>query len=298
MRRVIQVIAFLLINYIIIEVIFSINLLSLDNLIKVLPILNSPRNSLSNGAGILEYIFFSITEGIIPLFLIALLIMILLFTNRVFCGWICPIGAIQDVCTAIPTKKKNIKTNMHKSLLKVKYVIVIIIIILIIPLGISKISNNLFYIDYRNNIGALGEKPMGYFSLSEYIFVFFPNMLRDMILTGSLQPLFSNLLTFIIFIFYLIVIVLSVWYPRIYCKYICPFGAVASAVGEFSFLKLSRNPVKCVGRAECGICEKTCPKQIRMLDEPFEFFTGKGECNFCLKCKELCPYDAITIKFG
>lgn len=298
MRRVIQVIAFLLINYIIIEVIFSINLLSLDNLIKVLPILNSPRNSLSNGAGILEYIFFSITEGIIPLFLIALLIMILLFTNRVFCGWICPIGAIQDVCTAIPTKKKNIKTNTHKSLLKVKYVIVIIIIILIIPLGISKISNNLFYIDYRNNIGALGEKPMGYFSLSEYIFVFFPNMLRDMILTGSLQPLFSNLLTFIIFIFYLIVIVLSVWYPRIYCKYICPFGAVTSAVGEFSFLKLSRNPVKCVGRAECGICEKTCPKQIRMLDEPFEFFTGKGECNFCLKCKELCPYDAITIKFG
>ncbi|MCK4287218.1 MAG: 4Fe-4S binding protein [Candidatus Lokiarchaeota archaeon] len=174
----------------------------------------------------------------------------------------------------------------------------IFIIIIIIPLGITKISNNIFYLDYRANLGDLGENPMGYFSLSEYIFVFFPNMIRDMILTGSLQPLFSNLLVFIIFIFYLVVIVLSVWYPRIYCRYICPFGAVASAVGEYSFLKLSRNPVKCVGRSECGICERVCPKQIRMLDEPFEFFTGKGECNFCLKCKELCPYDAISIKFG
>ncbi len=298
MRRVVQVIAFLLINYVILEIIFSINLLSLDTLIKVLPILNSPRNPISNGAGILEYIFFFITEGIVPLFLIAVLIMVLLFTNRVFCGWICPIGTFQDACSAIPTKKKRVKTSTHKSLLKIKYVIVILIIILIIPLGVTKISNNIFYLDYRNNLGALGEKPMGYFSLSEYIFVFFPNMIREMFTKGSLQPLFSNLLIFIIFIFYLVIIVLSIWYPRVYCRYICPFGAVASAVGEFSFLKLSRNPVKCVGRTECGMCETTCPKQIRMLDEPFEFFTGRGECNFCLKCKELCPYDAIDIKFG
>jgi len=298
LRRVVQVIAFLLINYIFLELIFSINLLSLDSLIKVLPILNSPMNPISNGAGILEYIFFFITEGIFPLFLIAVLILVLIFTNRVFCGWVCPIGTFQDACAAIPTEKKRIKTSTHKSLLKIKYVIVIFIIILIIPLGVTKISNNIFYEDYRANLGLLGENPMGYFSLSEYIFVFFPNMISDMILTGSLQPLFSNLLVFIIFIFYLVVIVLSVWYPRIYCRYICPFGAVASAVGEYSFLKLSRNPVKCVGRTECGICERVCPKQIRMLDEPFEFFTGKGECNFCLKCKELCPYDAITIKFG
>jgi polyferredoxin len=230
------------------ELIFSINLLSLNNFIKVLPILNSPRNPLSNGAGILEYIFYSISDGIIPLFLIAVLIMVLLFTNRVFCGWICPIGTFQDACAAIPANKRKVKPSTHKSLLKIKYVFVILI--------------------------------------------------REMILTGSIQPLFSNFIVFFVFFFYIALIVLSVWYPRLYCRYICPFGAVASAVGEYSFLKLSRNPVKCVGRTECGICEKFCPKQIRMLDEPFEFFTGKGECNFCLKCKELCPHDAINIKFG
>ncbi|MBY8984413.1 MAG: 4Fe-4S binding protein [Candidatus Lokiarchaeota archaeon] len=298
LRRVAQVIAFLLVNYIIIETIFAINLLSLDSFIKVLPILNSAKNPLSNGAGMLEYIFFFITEGVIPLFLIAVLIMVLLFTNRIFCGWICPIGAFQDACAAIPTKKKSIKPSRHNSLLKIKYVFVILIVILIIPLGVTILSNNDFYLDYKANLGDLGENPMGYFSLSEFIFVFFPSLLGDMFSTGSIQPLFSNFIVFFIFFFYIALIILSVWYPRVYCRYICPFGAVASAVGEYSFLKLSRNPVKCVGRTECGICERVCPKQVRMLDEPFEFFTGKGECNFCLKCKELCPYDAINIKFG
>lgn len=298
MRRIAQVVAFFLVNYLILEAIFSINLLSLNSFIKVLPILNAPNNPLSNGAGILEYIFFIITDGIFPLFLIAVLILVLLFTNRVFCGWICPIGTFQDACAAIPTRKRKVKTSTHKSLLKIKYVLVILIIIIIIPLGVTKVSNITFYSDYKANLGILGENPMGYFSLSEFIFVFFPNLIGDMISTGSFQPLFSNFLVVFTFFFYIILIILSVWYPRVYCRYICPFGAVASAMGEYSFLKLSRNPVKCVGRTECGVCEKVCPKQIRILDEPFEFFTGKGECNFCLKCKDLCPYDAINIKFG
>jgi len=297
-RHIVQIIAFIIINYILLELIFSINLLSMESLVKVLPILNSPRNPISSGAGILEYIFYFIVDGIFPVFLIAALIIILLLTNRVFCGWVCPVGTIQDACAAIPTPKRSIKINTHKSLLKVKYTFVILIIIIVLPLGITMSTNYEFYVDYRANIGDFGRKPMGFFSLSEYIFVFFPNIIKDMINTGSLQPLFSNLVTFIIFFFYLIIIILSVWYPRVYCRYFCPFAAIASTVSEYSFLKLTRNPVRCVGRSDCGICENICPKQIRILDEPFEFFTGKGECNFCLKCKEACPHDAIDMKFG
>ena len=295
-RRIIQIFAFLLINYIIIEAIFPINLLSLEGIIKALPILNSPRNPLSNGAGMLEYIFFSMAEGVFPFFLIAVLILILLFSNRFFCGWICPIGAIQDVCAAIPTKKKKVKLETHKNLLNIKYVFIIIITLIIFPLGITKNTNVLFYIDFKTQIGLFAQRPIGFFSLSEFIFVFLPDIFQNVFLPVKFDTL--ELGGYIIIGFYTLIIVLSVWYPRIYCRYICPFAAVSSAVTDYSFLKLSRNPVKCVGRSECGICEDVCPKQIRILDEPFEFFTGKGECNFCLECKEKCPYDAILIKFG
>ena len=108
-RRIIQIIAFLIINYIILELVFSINLIGLKGILTVFPVLNSPRNPLSNGSGIVEMIFYMFTAGIIPIFLIGVFILIILFTNRFFCGWICPVGTIQDACAAIPTKKKAIR---------------------------------------------------------------------------------------------------------------------------------------------------------------------------------------------
>ena len=293
-RRIVQIITFLIINYIIIETIFTINLKGFEDLIKVLPILNSPRNPLSQGAGILEYIFYSIGNGFFPLLLISVLILFILFTNRSFCGWVCPIGTIQDACAAIPTKKKTFKTKTHKSLLNFKYVFIIILIIFIVPLGLTKNVNQLFYLEFKTQLGEFGNKPIGYFSMSEFIFSYFTEFITDwstIFNSGNWGAIF-------IFLFYLIILTLSIWYPRMYCRYFCPFAAVSAAVADYSFLKLSRNPVRCVGRSECGICEKVCPKQIRILDEPFEFFTGNGECNICLTCKEKCPYNAIFIKFG
>jgi polyferredoxin len=219
-----------------------------------------------------------------------------LLSNRVFCGWICPIGSIQDVCAAVPTKKRKFKISTHKSLLNIKYIIIIITIIIIFPLGITKNANILFYDDFKAQLGKFAQQPIGFFSLSEFIFVFIPYVFQNVLLPVKFDALeFGG---WVILIFYSLVIILSLWYPRIYCRYICPFAAVSSAVTEYSFLKLARNPVKCVGRSECGICEEVCPKQIRILDEPFEFFTGKGECNFCLECKEKCPHNAVLIKFG
>ncbi|MFX0024003.1 MAG: 4Fe-4S binding protein [Candidatus Hermodarchaeota archaeon] len=301
-KRIIQVIAFFVINYVLLELIFSINLIGLESILRVFPVLNSPRNALSNGSGIMEMIFYLFTVGIIPIFLIGIFILLILFTGRFFCGWICPIGTIQDACAAIPTKKRTIKATggiiNHKSLLKIKYVIVIFVIFLVVPLAVTATINPAFYIDYRANLGDFGDKPLSYFSLSEFIFVFFPELIGQIITERSIAPIFANPLVFIISIFYIALLVLSVWYPRLYCRYFCPFAAASSIVSKYSFLKLSRSPVKCIGRTECGVCERVCPKQIRLLDEPFEFFTGNGECNFCLKCKEKCPYKAIEVKIG
>ncbi|TFG02412.1 MAG: 4Fe-4S binding protein [Promethearchaeota archaeon] len=296
-RRIVQVTFFLLINYLILEFIFTINLTSLEGIFKVFPVLNSPRNPLSEGTGIIEIIFYSIGEGIFPALLIGIFIIIILFTNRFFCGWVCPIGTIQDLMTAIPTKKRKFKPQTHNTLLKVKYVFVILLVIIVFPLGVAKNTSVYFYLEYKNQIGLLAQKPVGFFSLSEFIFVYFPNMVREFWLTGNLL-FFNDFGSFVIFAFYIAIIAFSLWYPRFYCRYFCPYAGIASVISDYSFLKLARNPVKCVGRADCGICEKVCPKQIRILDEPFEFFTGKGECNFCMKCKEDCPYDAINVKFG
>ena len=297
-RRIVQVLAFILINYAIIEFIFSINLISIEGTIKLLPILNSPRNPISSGTGFGEYIFYSLAEGEFPFFIISMFLMITLLSGRFFCGWICPIGTIQDGLSAITPEKRSVRLDRHETYLNIKFVILVPIFLIVMAMGITKSVNVVYYFEIKEFLGPLGQKPLSYFSLSEYIFVFFPNMITQMVDSQGLAPLFSSALVFFIFIFYIAMLIVGIWHPRAYCRYICPYGAMCSVVSDYSFLKLSRSPVKCVGRADCGKCEKVCPKQIRILDEPFEFFTGGGECNFCLKCRETCPYGAINIKFG
>jgi len=297
-RRIVQISAFIFINYAIIEFIFSINLLSFEGTVKILPILNSPRNPISDGTGFTEFIFFSISEGEFPFFVIAIFLLVILFSGRASCGWLCPIGTIQDAISAISSKKRTVRLDRHETYLNIKYVIFVPVFLIIMAMGITRNLNIVYYFEIKEFLGAFGQKPLSYFSLSEYIFVFFPNTITQMVDAQGLGPLFSNFLVFFTFVFYLAILIVAVWHPRAYCRYLCPYAAMSSAVSDYSFLKLSRSPVKCVGRTECGKCEKVCPKQIRILDEPFEFFTGRGECNLCLKCMQECPYDAIKIKFG
>lgn len=297
-RRIVQFISFVFINYVILEFIFLLNLKSFEPFVKVLPILAAPENPLSKGAGFAEFLFYFIAEGEFPFLLLGILILIVLFSNRFFCGWICPIGTIQDGLAAFPTQKKKVGIETHKTLLSLKYLIVILLLLIIVPLGFTKITDKDFHNDYKNALGDIARNPVGYFSLSEYLFVFFPKMVEEMWEQEKIDPLFTEFTVFVMFAFYLIVLIVAVYYPRAYCRYLCPFGAITAAISDYSFLKLSRSPVRCVGRAECGICERVCPKQIRILDEPFEFFTGNGECNLCLKCLESCPYNAVELRFG
>ena len=297
-RRIIQISSFILINFVILEFIFSINLRSIERFIKILPILAAPENPLSAGAGFAEYMFYFIAEGEFPFLLLGIFLLLVLFLNRSFCGWICPIGTIQDGLPSIPTNKKKVKIETHNTLVHLKYLIILLLLFIIVPLGFTKVTDESFYKDYKNNLGEVAQNPVGYFSLSEYIFVFFPELVEEMWEKQNLEPLFTEFGIFFMFTFYLIVIFLAVYYPRVYCRYLCPFGALSAAISDYSFLKLSRSPVRCVGRTECGVCERVCPKQIRILDEPFEFFTGNGECNLCVRCMEACPYDAIELKFG
>jgi len=281
-----------------IELIFQIDLNIFEGLIKILPVLNSPRNPISNGAGFIEYITYMIAQADFPFIVLGLLILLSLLFSRIFCGFICPVGTIQDFLSIFRSKKKQFSKNTHRFLINIKFVILVFVVIAMITLGVSKIIDPIFYFDYRNNLGAFADKPLGYFSLSEYLFVFLPEMVQEFFVTGGIQNLFADFLTFFIFFFYIVIIILAVYYPRIYCRYLCPYAAASAIFSDYSFLKLSRHPVKCAGRKGCGICEKVCPMQIQILDEQFEGFTGRGECILCLRCVEKCPYKALRIKYG
>lgn len=299
-RKVIQLVSFFLINYAILEMIFNTDFDVLTEIFAVLPFLQTARSTWTAGAGFIEYMFASINNGIFPFFIVGLIGIFGLFGGRIFCGWVCPTGFISDLFSGLAGENRKFSINVDKTLKKLKTFILVLLLILFVPLGYYYVSDYENYFLYSDALGGLVENPIGRFSLSEFIFYTFPTAIKSIVDNMNLEGIFTkdDWVKGFLFMLYLILIGITVYYPRFYCRYLCPYAAAISVFSEYSFVRLERLPTRCPGRKECGVCENVCPMQIRVLEEPFDGFTGEGECILCLQCMQDCPHDAIKFKFG
>jgi Fe-S-cluster-containing hydrogenase component 2 len=75
----------------------------------------------------------------------------------------------------------------------------------------------------------------------------------------------------------------SVVIPYLWCRYLCPYGALLGFVSLFSPLKVTRDAASCI---DCGLCTKACPSRL-----PVERLSrvSSDECVGCLSCVAACP---------
>jgi polyferredoxin len=147
-----------------------------------------------------------------------------LIFSRIFCGYICPLGAAQELMSMIRFKPElDYDRELVKPGKRIRWILFIVFFILIFififTLGVN--------IEYFIN-------PMYGFLIFWY-------------------P--SNLLLLIPLSLLIIVMIASIFVYRPFCQYVCPFGALASVVGRISPFKIRRSKA-CL---DCGICEKICP---------------------------------------
>ena len=189
--------------------------------------------------------------------LIILLLTVLLF-GRIFCGFACPVGALQEIVSKINfksnvKKQKNVKYKIDISLKTatiIRWILFAVVVVLTIFWSFSVLQIINPFTGFK-------------------------------IFTNPLVPLFL-----IPGITLLIVTVASIFIYRPWCRLACPFGALSSIVGRFSRYKYIRTE-DC---NECGLCEKICPTHQA------EQNSKKEECYYCSRCVDVCPQNAI--KFG
>ena len=78
-------------------------------------------------------------------------------------------------------------------------------------------------------------------------------------------------------------IVLSVLVENVWCRYLCPYGALMGLASLLSPLKIRRNASVCI---DCGKCAHTCPAGLA-VDKLAQI--RSVECTACLACVASCP---------
>ena len=237
------------------------------------------------------------TFKINSLFLLSLIPIFLTFIfGRFFCGWVCPMGAIQQFFSYI-FRKSNQEKQADKKMLKLKYVILIMVIVFAL-MG-THIGGWLdpFSLLTRSFVTVIA--PSGNHAIEQSL----KSGAKDTgVISKRLKPLYQfsrkNILTnrqrvyvqsLIIGIIFFVIIFLNLYKRRFFCNYLCPLGALYGLLAKFSLLNLK------IGKTceACNVCAKNCTYN----GSPFQDYL-KSECMVCFNCIADCPHDEIQVKFA
>jgi polyferredoxin len=174
-----------------------------------------------------------------------------------FCGWLCPLGAIQELLRKAGSifMKRSIKriklpSGAQRYAQFTKYLLALVILILVLLGAMSPDEANSLPVDAYQSFFALAD--------------------GNHLAAAAISALCAFLIT-------------SLFIDRPYCNYLCVNSVEYALPSCTRVLTIRRNPDACV---KCGACDARCPmnisvshvKEVRNL-----------QCINCLGCIAVCP---------
>jgi len=269
----------------------------------VLPIVSSVKSQ-AQVMSTMDAITLFLENGLFPWLPIGIMLVVGAILGRFMCGWICPVGFLQDVITAVKGRVDSVEKRAHLYWIRLKYVLVVLAFLISGSLGLAVyygVGN-----DYRTSLGPLADGLFVAITPDGTLFGTLPAILASSwrflgtaqssdLTFGNLSSWFGHIsaLTWLNVVV-LVGFVYAAWrIPRFWCRYVCPVGAIMAVTQKNSLLGMHRDPIKC---SECKECETACPMQIPILDLDWKKFND-SECILCMACIDACPAGALSPKF-
>jgi ferredoxin-type protein NapH len=196
----------------------------------------------------------------------ALLVGFAAILGRVFCGWVCPFGLVTDLNHAVRTRLQRLLgctpgRSASRIPAQTKY------FLLGLALGISLIAR-LPAFQLISPINIL---------VWSAVFARSPEL---WVIVGILLVEWAS--------------------PRVWCRALCPLGALYSLIGHFGLLRvrISHDPTR---KASCRQCTIRCPMGIRVMEDYVLancLTVGDPECTRCGTCVDACPQGSLELGFA
>ncbi|MBW2732142.1 MAG: 4Fe-4S binding protein [Deltaproteobacteria bacterium] len=202
-----------------------------------------------------------------------------LLLGRVFCGWICPLGTLQQFTSWLFNIRKNnarFDANRYRPIFRLKTIILVVLLVLaafgMLQIGlldpICLLTRSIVTAAQPAMDSAL---PSSLSWLSSA-----PGAPEQRVFDGAWFT--GGLLVTILGLTLLI--------PRFFCRVLCPLGALLGVLSRFSLWRIERDVTQCT---DCDLCLRACEG----ASDPHDALR-KSECFVCFNCIDDCPESALT----
>jgi polyferredoxin len=174
------------------------------------------------------------------------LLSVVLIGRGVFCGWLCPFGALQELLAqlsrALGVPQWNPSAALEQRLRRGKYIAAIAVLML----GVTAIDPSGVTTEIEPFKTAITAK-----FTRAWPYVFY---------AGAL-------------------LAIGMFSERAYCRFLCPLGGVLAMLDRLHLINLLKRRPECGN--PCRLCERSCP--VRAIEKTGKIVTA--ECFQCLDCQ-------------
>ena len=227
-----------------------------------------------------------------------------LLLGRFFCGWICPLGTMNHFFGHLKSDKKRgrqlLESNRYQGWQRWKYYLLIALLVSALlgtqllaaldPMALTIRSLALSIlpgINYAINAGldALYRTHNGWLSFASDALHF---ILGQLVLSFK-QPHFRQ--AFFVGLIFILLLALNLRITRLWCRALCPLGALLGALSRWPVLGLEKQAPRC---EECNRCLLHCQGG----DDPIPGARWRqSECHLCFNCVGDCPEGTLRFRF-
>src|SRR5713226_6998423 len=196
-----------------------------------------------------------LSQGLFPWLPVGIMLVVGAILGRFMCGWICPVGFLQDIITTVKGRVDSVEKRAHLQWIRLKYYLVVLAFLISGSLGLAVyygVGN-----DYRTSLGPLADGLFVAITPDGTLFGTLPAVLGGSwrflgtaqssdLTIGNLSSWFGHVsaLTWLNVVV-LVGFVYAAWrIPRFWCRYVCPVGAIMAVTQKNSLLGMHRDPIK------------------------------------------------------